>query len=218
MSLLLMQKIQKLKKHILRNNHGISLLEIVLYIAIFSIITVIVTRFIVQGYKVYYFGQEQNDAIRFAQRGVATMVKEIREARYGDNGAYPLEFADNQEFIFYSDIDQDDATERVRYFLEGTDFKKGVTNPSEVKPIDYNGEETRTVLSQYVRNSADPIFYYYNGDWPKDTVNNPLPSPARLIETKLMRVYLRINVFPERAPDDFELESSTQVRNLKTNL
>ena len=146
------------------------------------------------------------------------MVKEIREARPADNGAYPLELADDQEFIFYSDIDQNDKTERVRYFLDGTNFNKAVINPSEVEPITYDGPETITTLSEYVRNATSSIFYYYNGDWPADTENNPLPSPARLIETKLMRVYLKINVFPERAPDDFELESSTQIRNLKTNL
>ncbi|NQU77769.1 hypothetical protein HQ544_03675 [Candidatus Falkowbacteria bacterium] len=202
----------------IKNNQGLGIIEIVLYVAIFSIATIIVMNFMVQGYKVYYFGQEQTDAIRFAGTGIKTMVREIREARPADNGSYPLELADDQLFIFFSDIDQDDKTERVRYFLDGTDFKKGIINPSENEPITYDGPEETITLSKYVRNGADPIFYYYNGDWPADTTNNPLPAPARLIETKLMRVLLRINVFPERSPDDFELESSAQIRNLKTNL
>lgn len=202
----------------IKNNTGISLLEIIVYIAIFAIVTVLVTNFIAQGYKVYYFGQEQSDATRHAQKGVAVMVKEIREARQGDNSAYPIELADDQEFIFYSDIDQDDSTERVRYFLDATSFKKAVTNPSVEEPITYDGPETITTLSEYVRNATSSIFYYYNGDWPADTENNPLPAPARLIETKLMRLFLKINVFPERAPKDFELESYSQIRNLKTNL
>ena len=148
----------------IKNKTGISLLEIIVYIAIFIMLAIIVTRFVAQGYKVYYFGQEQNDAIRFAQTGVETMVKEIREARPGDNGAYPLELADDQEFIFYSDIDQDDKTERVRYFLDGTNFIKGVINPSEDEPVNYGGEEATTTLSQYVRNATSSIFYYYNGN------------------------------------------------------
>lgn len=200
------------------NQKGISFLEIVTYIAIFSLVILIITRFVVQGYQVYYFGQEQNDAIRQAQIGIETMVKEIREARYADNGAYPLELANDQEFIFYSDIDQDNATERVRYFLFNTNFIKGIINPSETEPINYNGPEILATLSENVRNDVGPIFYYYNGDWPADTLNNPLPAPARLIETKLMRVYLKVNILPSRPPDDFELESSVQIRNLKTNL
>ena len=199
-------------------NSGISLLEIIIYIAVFSIVAMLTARFVAQGYKVYYFGQEQSDAIRSAQKGIEVMVKEIREARHADNGTYPLGLANDQEFIFYSDIDQDNYTEKVRYFLDGENFKKGIINPSETEPINYDGEEMVTILSEYVRNGAEPIFYYYNGDWPADTENNPLPSPARLIETKLMRVYLKINVFIERSPDDFELESSVQIRNLKTNL
>jgi len=33
-----------------------------------------------------------------------------------------------------------------------------------------------------------------------------------------MHVFLKINVDPSRPPDDFDLESDTQIRNLKTNL
>jgi len=208
----------KTKKHFPCDNHGVSLLEVIIYIALFCIVTLIIARFVTQGFKVYTFGQEQNDAIRFAQTGIKTMVKEIREARHGDDGAYPLELANDQELIFYSDIDQDDKTERVRYFLDGTNLKKSVINPSETYPINYSGSETIITLSEYVRNNIDPIFYYYNGGWPADTTDNPLPAPARLIETKLMTVYLKINIFSNRSPDDFELESSTQIRNLKTNL
>jgi len=200
------------------NNQGVSLLEIIIYVAIFSILLIIVTNFVAQGLKVYNFTQEQNDAVRFAGQSIETMIKEIREARIGDNGAYPLELADDQELIFYGDIDQDDKTERVRYFLNNTSFQKGVIQPSVTHPINYSGVETITTLSEHVRNDTNPIFYYYNGDWPADTINNPLPAPARLIETKLMRVYLRVNIFPSRIPDDFELESYTQIRNLKTNL
>lgn len=206
------------KTSIPKSNAGISLLEIIIYIAIFSLAIVITTNFIVQGYKVYYFGQEQSDAIRSAQAGVETMVREIREARSADNGAYALELADDQEFIFYSDVDQDELTEKVRYFLDGATLKKGIIKPSITEPITYDGPETITVISEYVHNGANPIFYYYNGDWPEDTQNNPLPSPARLIETKLMQVNLRINVVPTRAPEDFILESYSQIRNLKTNL
>ena len=39
--------------------------------------------------------------------------------------------------------------------------------------------------------------------------------PARLVDTKLMKVYLVVNVNPNRPPNEFELESFVQLRNLK---
>lgn len=205
-------------EHIKNKNLGLTLLEVIFYLGIFMLATFIITAFITRSYTTLRFGNELNMAIRSAQKGIDTMVKEIREAKTGDNGAYALVYAGDQEFIFYSDINEDSATERVRYFLQGTDFIKGVIEPTG-DPISYPIEnEATTTISQYVQNSTDPIFYYYNGDWPGDTKNNPLPTPSRLVETKLMRVYLKINVHPEVQPADFELESYSQIRNLKTNL
>ena len=39
--------------------------------------------------------------------------------------------------------------------------------------------------------------------------------PARLKDTKMMKVYLVVNIDPNRPPNEFELESSVQLRNLK---
>ncbi len=198
---------------------GFSLIEGLLTVALFGLIMVSLSGFILAGYRAYSYNFEQTAAISEARRGIEIMVKEIREAKTGDDGSYALVQAGDLSFAFYSDIDRDTATERVRYFLDGTNFKKGVVKPSG-DPPQYNlTSETISVLSQYVRNTApDPIFTYYNGSWPSDTINNPLPTLTRLSETKLMHLRLKINVDPNRPPNDFVLESDAQVRNLKTNL
>ncbi len=182
-------------------------------IVIFTMIMGVISAFIVMGYRTQSYTWQQSLAIDEARKGIETMVKEIREARPGDDGSYILQKADNYEFIFYSDIDKDAATERVRYFIQGTDFKKGVINPSTSSPIIYplDKEEIFT-LSQYARNQP-PIFHYYDGDG-----NEITQLPARLKDTKLMKVYLVINVNPNRPPQDFILESAVQIRNLKENL
>lgn len=199
-------------------NKGFTLIETIITIVIFALLMGVVSGFIVLGYRTQSYSFQQSMAIGEARKGIETMVKEIREARGGDDGSYVIEKAEDYEFIFYSDIDKDEATERVRYFVEGTDFKKGVIDPAGW-PIDYLPEnEVVTILSRYVRNGATLVFTYYNGDWPGDTVNNPLPTPARLKETKLMHVYLIVNVDPNRPPQNFDLESDAQIRNLKTNL
>jgi len=89
------------------------------------------------------------------------------------------------------------------------ELRKGVIEPTS-PPVEYpSRQEKISILSSYVRNIS-PIFEYY------DASGNKIESyPARLSDTKLMRVFLKINVDPNRAPQDFELESYVQPRNLK---
>ena len=322
---------------------GFTLIETIVTIAIFSLAMGAVMGFIVMAYRTHGYIWQQSSAIGEARRGIETMVKEIREARPGDDGSYPIEFAGDKEFIFYSDIDKDGATERVRYFLgtagsgsqtkkcvtfddggscsvtfsnflsgtlksaqlkvsvegdfgsaseyaqiyadgvylgkvcqsgctdcastwQGTatfnvfdqakdnsislmadassrvndfcdweeqnhamkakfefswtedlptgqsDLKKGIIDPTP-SPIEYPlDQEKITVLSSYVRNYEYdlPIFKYFN-----ETGNKLLDLPARLKNTKVMEVYLVINVNPARPSQDFELKSAVQLRNLK---
>ncbi|MFC1649308.1 type II secretion system protein J [Patescibacteria group bacterium] len=198
--------------------NGFTLIEILVGAAITLVIAgALVTLTYILGESRVTVFQNYIDAEK-SNANISTTIREIRNARQGENGSYALITADDQEFIFFSDIDYDGQAERVRYTLNGTDLEKGVTEPSGFPIIyDTNNEKVR-VITEYVRNSTDPIFFYYNGDWPEDTVNNPLPTPSRLSDTKIMQVVLRINVNPDDASNDFVLESYVQLRNLKENL
>jgi hypothetical protein len=189
---------------------GFTLVETLITIAFFILVMGAVTSFIAMAYRVYDYTWQQSIAVDEARRGVEVMIKEIREARPGDDGSFIIEKAEDFQFVFYSNIDRDEATERVRYFIKGTDFKKGVINP-EGWPIRYLREnEAISILSRYVRNQP-LIFRYFDGD------QNELALPARLKDTKLVRVYLAINVDPNRFPQEVVLESDVQLRNLKTS-
>lgn len=315
-----------------------TLIETIVTVVIFTLVMGAVSSSIVMLYRTHGYEWEQSLAIDQARRGIETMVKEIREARSGDDGSYPIEKAGDKEFIFYSDIDKDGKTERVRYFLgeiisgifsqecvvytsggscnvnfsdfltgtlklaqvkvsvegdlgssneyvdifadgiklatlcqtgctdcagawqgtdifdvfsqaeddnitfsadasskvgsncsweepnhkmkasfeltisqeiQGTEFKKGVIKPAGIPPTYPLDQEETTVLTSYVRN-APPIFEYLdqNGNKIED-------YPARLIDTKVMKVHLIVNIDPNRPPNEFELESYVQLRNLK---
>lgn len=200
------------------NQAGLSLFEVMISITIFVVVVLLWNQIIIQNYRSASFGQEQQEAVRQAQRASEIMTRELREMSTGENGAYALALAGDSEIIFYSDIDQDVYTERVRYYLDGTTLYRATIEPSG-SPLSYNeNDEVSEQLAQYVNNQAIPFFTYYNDQYPFDTENNPLPAPARLIETKLIHVYLRINVTPERAPNDFDIQSDVQLRNLKANL
>ena len=212
-------KTRQVKKHIEKNTSGYSILEIIVAMSIFLIAITIVSGFIRRGYESNRFTLELLDAVNFAKKGIDAMAKEIREANYAENGDYPLVEAKDQSIIFYSDVDSDTSVERIRYYINGTDLMKGVIEPTTSQPIQYpSASENITVITQYIRNGASPIFYYYNGDYPADTANNPLTTPANVNNIKLVRLFLKINIDPIKAPGDFNLEIFSQLRNLKNNL
>lgn len=319
---------------------GFTLVETLVTIVVFTLAMGVVSGFIVMAYRTQSYTWEQSVAIDEARKGVEVMVKELREAKEGDDGSYPIEQAGDKGIIFYSDIDKDGETERVRYFLgtvnsgsqtqkcvtytsggtcsvvfsnflqgtlisaqvkvsvegdlsasneyvridadgnnlgnlcqtgcndcagvwQGTtiydvtsqasdnsitfladatsqvnsncnweepnhkmkaqfefswteeitgasnELKKGVINPTS-PPVEYpTAQEEVKVLSSYVRNSP-PIFEYF------DQNGNKITSvPARLIDTKVVKIFLVVDVNPNRTPSSYELESSVQLRNLK---
>jgi len=197
---------------------GLTLIETVVVIGIFILVVGAVLSFVFYFYKTQRFSLESSGAIDEARRGLDQMVFEIRQAQESEAGNYTLEQAADNVLIFYSDIDADGRVERVRYFLDNSDFKKGVIEPYG-DPVSYpSANETVETIAQYVVSTSTPIFMYYNGDWPADTVNNPLSTPANLTETKLIRVKLQIDLNPAASPRIFELEAYAQLRNLKDNL
>jgi type II secretory pathway pseudopilin PulG len=314
-----------------------TLVETIITIFIFTLAMGAVSGLIVMAYRTQSYTWQQSIAIDEARKGIETMVKEIRMAKEGEDGSYPIELAGDKEFIFYSDIDKDGRVERVRYFLaqtnsgtltqecqtfqkggfcsvpfsnfltpggvlksanvsvsvdgdfgsateyaeiftdetkigeicksgcknclgswQGTqtfdvtnfakdnsitflidatdkvdpscpfsmkakfifsftedisalshEFKKGIIEPTGSPPAYPLDQEKITTLTSYVRNTP-PIFEYLDQNG-----NKILDYPARLRDTKVMKVYLVVNVDPNRPPQDFELKSYVQLRNLK---
>ena len=166
--------------------YGFTIIEVLVALGVFVIAILIITAFIINSYKLQNFTYEQSTAISEARRGIETMVKELRETLPGDTGAYPIELAETQEIIFYADFDRDDAIEKVHYWLDGSDFKKGVIEAGG-NPLTYNpANEQVETISRYVRNYEDAIFIYRDSDY------IALNTPADPNEVKLINVYLKI--------------------------
>jgi prepilin-type N-terminal cleavage/methylation domain-containing protein len=99
-------------------NKAFTLIETLIAVAIFSIITTAVFSSIVYLYKTHEKDMQMIQAVAEARRGIKVMLREIRTIDTGEDGSFSVEKASANEFIFYSDIDKDGQTERVRYFLE----------------------------------------------------------------------------------------------------
>lgn len=203
----------------IKNKNGFTLLEMIVAMTLFLITSGIVAAYIIRGYQANTFTVEFSDTIRFAKRGIGMMEKEIRESVYAQNGDYPIVEALDQSFTFYSDADSDNAIEKIRYYLNGTNLMRSITEPTQTLPITYPAaNEAISTVTQYIQNTSTPVFYYYNEDYPADTANNPLTTPADVNNIKLVRLYLKVNISPLKVPHNFILETFVQLRNLKNNL
>ncbi len=200
------------------SNKGFTLIEVLITIVILTVLGggILTLIYITSRGRLVTFRNLLD--VDQANAQVSLMVRELRNIRYADNASYPLELANDQEIIFYSDIDYDGQSERVRYTLSGNTLYKGVIEPTGFPPTYPISNEKVKVLSENVRNATTPVFYYYNGDWPADTQNNPLPQPVRLSDTKLIKVLLILNTQENDPETNFTLESYVQLRMLKDNL
>lgn len=196
---------------------GFTIIEVLVSLAIFLLLLGVFTNFVIQSYRLQTYDVEQGEAVRQGRAGVEKMVKELREVTSADDGSYAIVAGSalSDSITFYSDVDLDQSTERIRYFLQDNQLKRGVIEPGN-PPLLYDpaAEQISTVAS-FVHNNDANLFTYYNDQYPADTTDNPLTSPVDVTDITLVRVELVINVTPERAPLDFHQISLAQLRNLK---
>lgn len=202
----------------MKTHQGFTLVEMLVSAFIMGLVILGALAFAVYYFQSSSFSFEEVQTINEAQIGTTTIIREIREARISEVGGWPLETANDSSLVFYSDINDDGRTDRVRYFIENGELKKGVIEPT-LPPVSYptSNEQIRTI-AYYVDNGSSPLFTYYNGDWPGDTINNPLALSERLLNTRYVTVHLRINVNPISGAQPIELQSGVSIRSLKDNL
>lgn len=189
------------------NKRGFTLAEILAVISIILIITAISTDFLVKAFRSSRFISEQDQAVTNARRAINIIKKEIRGANSSDRGDYPLNLIDNDEFIFFSDINSNGVTDKVRYFVNGTNLIKEVTQPGALN--DYSGDSESQIISQFMNNAEEDIFVYFDRNYNETSLIN---------EVRLIKVILKINVTPNISPNDYYVETDVTLRNLKDNL
>ncbi|MFA5830251.1 MAG: prepilin-type N-terminal cleavage/methylation domain-containing protein [Candidatus Paceibacterota bacterium] len=193
---------------------GMSLLETIVYIAVFAFVMLAITNAMINFYQANRYTLEQMSQLDSARKGVNSMIFSLREAAYSESGAYPLETVEGNSLTFYSDVDNDGTIERVRYFLTGNDFQRGVIKPVGIPALYNPGNETVTNVAKYVRNAEQGlnVFTYF------DTAGSQMTAPFILINIRWIQIKLIVNVNPATMPNEFTLRSSATLRNLKSNL
>lgn len=196
-----------------------TLVELMVAISIMLIAMEGFTLLFLRSWDSNKFILEEGIASANASHAVGKAIKQLRSVKQADNGDFPIESADDFDLKVYMDIDHDGATERVHYFLDLTtdQLKVGITNPTGSTPVSYPAsDDTVSVLAEYVANTnSDPLFSYYNKNYPGDTTNNPIATPADVSAIRLIRVHVLVNIDPVNGPNNINIESFVDLRNLK---
>ena len=195
---------------------GMSLIEMIVAIFIFSLGMAGFSMLFVQSWKQNAYTLEMGQTAVAISQSVNKTVRYIREARQADNGSYPVVSADDNDLVFYCDYDKDGVTERIHMYKSGTDVLLGVREPSSGFPITYAaGDATTSVVAQRIVNtSSQPIFFYYDASYPEDSVNNPIATPATVPNVRLVKINLFMNIDPNHSPDNVNIQSFAEMRNL----
>lgn len=193
-----------------------TLVEMMIAIFIFVLVLAGLTTLFVQSFRNNAFILEEGQTALVNQRAVDQVVRDIRRARQSDNGGYPVVSGSDFDLVFYADADGDGKTERIHYFLDNGSLKKGIRLPTAGTPVTYAaGDATVTTVATAVYNTnSQPIFTYYNANYPGDTTNNPLATPIAVANARLVKVHIAMNIDPNHAPDSINFESFAELRNL----
>ena len=141
------------------------------------------------------------------------ILPEVRSITESNVGAFPVSVAGTSTFEFYSDIDQDGLFERVRYFLDGNTFYKGVIKPSG-SPLTYatSSESLRDLVDNMI--SGSQIFTYYD-ETATSTNSTPLQQPVSPLDVKTVKIALVANQGTTSTPAVVGVETEATIRNLR---
>jgi type II secretory pathway pseudopilin PulG len=199
-----------------KKKSGMTLIEALISIVIFTIGIGGFSLLFIKSWQGNSYVFEMGQSSMAASQGVNEAVGYLRKARQGDDGSYPIKSGTNNDLLIFSDYDKDGITERLHFYKSNNQLIMGWRKPTGSLPKIYvTGDQGIKVITEKVVNDAStPIFYYYNKDYPGDQAHNPVATPANPSDVKLIKILLKVNMDPNRAPDNIEISSFAELRNL----
>ncbi len=198
-------------------NKGFTLIDVVISVAIF---TMIISGIIALTSSILVDSSRQAMTLSNSDQSRKLsfqIMQELRNANYGNDGSYPIAGADDQQLIFFSNIDSDVQVERIRYYLSNGKLYRGVVEPTGTPPTYNTANEVSRVVQNDVANGSVPIFYYYPDTY--TGTGSALSQPVNYTKVKLITLNLRVYTkVAKSASDYFTIQASTAIRSLKSNI
>jgi Tfp pilus assembly protein PilW len=193
------------------------MVELLVALAIFSVVIIAVGAL---GSNVFIFNSTTSGSYQATQNSQAilrTILKEIREASPGANGAYPLINTGSTTLSFFSDVDNDGVTEQITYTLIGTTFYRAVIKATGSPPVYLiQNQSTTSLITNVINGNALPSFQYFDTNY--TGTSSPLIAPVSPSKVKLIQINQQIDIDPNRSPLPIIFTVQANIRNLKSNL
>lgn len=192
----------------LRNEHGYSLLELIVVIVITGAIAVPLSTFAIKGLSSYTYLEAQSNTSIELNTLSNRIAKVIRGANIVDT-AQP-----NTLTVYGYFSPQDTTIKKIRYFIQGTNLNIGVTPPSGTAPnyIYDPASEVITTTRIDLAMGGKPLFTYY------DDAGNQLSGAFLTGQVKNVGIFVSANPKAKQVPVPISLSTRVTLRNLKTNL
>ncbi len=189
---------------------GLTLIETIVTVGISALVITALSLLIQYFYRTNAYVFEETAAVQSAHNGILNAMRDLREASYGANGAYPIVSAATSSVTFYVDPNGDGIVDKMHYYLSGKSLYRGITLPIG-SPPSYSGqtESTSTIATYVLSNTTIPIFRYY------DTNGNQLTNfPIDIAKITSVNTTITVNLNPSRAPNNYTLSAGATLRNL----
>lgn len=195
---------------------GFTLIEVMISMAILGGIMFMVSMF---GLDIFNFQIFLSDAFTMQQEiglTLTSMGVEVRAMGPSANGSYSIEAASDTSLTFYSDVDGDNAFDRVRYFVAGNVFRRGIIKPVG-NPATYPlaNETFKDLVNNVVLppTASQSLFVYYDQNYTGTQAKLPLP-----IDVNRIRI-IKATITADRTPQDIksrvDYSSTMLIRNLR---
>lgn len=189
-------------------SQGYSLVELLVVMALTTMVAVPLVVFTYKGLTSYEFLQAQSNT----SGELSTLTARITKVVRGTTGV--ITASDNTLTIYGYFSPQDTTVKKIRYFVNGTNLSIGVTPPSGTAPnYTYNSsDEVVTVSRIDLAMGSNPMFTYYDANGDK------LPNGFSTTQIKAIGVYVAANPRTKQLSVPIAVSTKVTLRNFKTNL
>lgn len=186
---------------------GFSLAEMIITIALVSMLVVIISTLLVSGLKTYRVSRQNADLQDKASRV-------MRDFEWETRAASKIITAKSDELVFlrYFDLSSPSPSQ-VRYFITGDKLEIGITGPSGNEPnVTYPlANEKIDLIVENVMNGST-IFSYFNGS------GEELAMPVDLTAIRMIDLNVSLDLNPAMPPAPIFESTKVNLRNMKDNL
>jgi prepilin-type N-terminal cleavage/methylation domain-containing protein len=198
--------------------NGFTLIELIIVIGILAGAVFVIGMF---GLDISDFGIILGDTFTAQseiQQSLSSMILELRSMSLSAAGGYPIVTASPNLLEFFSDINDDGITEKIRYFIQGNIFMRGETGATG-SPLTYDpaNEEIKELVHNLVIPGAGdvPIFSYYDQNYTGSQA--AMISPISVSNVRFISIQLTADASPQNIKSRISLTAGIMIRGLKTN-